>query len=77
MDDFSRGLSLDGLKASHPIQVEVKSPSEITQIFDAISYCKGIDLFFSSHHAKEVMTNRKLSSSRRLGHSHVGQLSLA
>ena len=27
-DDFSRGLSLDALESSHPIQVDVKSPAE-------------------------------------------------
>ncbi len=31
----------DALKSSHPIQVEVKDPSEIQQIFDEISYGKG------------------------------------
>ena len=41
IDDFSSGLSLDALRSSHPIQVDVKSPSEISQIFDAISYSKG------------------------------------
>jgi aminopeptidase 2 len=41
MDDQQRGLSLDGLRSSHPIQVPVRNPSEISQIFDAISYSKG------------------------------------
>lgn len=34
-------LSLDGLKNSHPIEVEVKNPNEISELFDAISYRKG------------------------------------
>lgn len=34
-------LKLDGLKSSHPIEVEVKDPSEIDGIFDEISYEKG------------------------------------
>eukprot|EP00741_Cyanophora_paradoxa_P021661 tig00000241_g20907.t1 len=37
----SRALSLDALKSSHPIEVEVKSSGEINEIFDAISYSKG------------------------------------
>ncbi|KAL7753020.1 hypothetical protein RI367_001471 [Sorochytrium milnesiophthora] len=41
LDDMGRALSLDALRNSHPIQVPVKSPSEINQIFDAISYSKG------------------------------------
>ena len=32
---------MDGLKSSHPIQVPVWDPAEISQIFDAISYSKG------------------------------------
>lgn len=40
-NDYANGLALDGLRSSHPIEVDVKSPSEINQIFDAISYSKG------------------------------------
>ena len=40
-DDTNRGLSLDGLRNSHPIEQEVKNPAEIGQLFDAISYSKG------------------------------------
>ena len=39
--DTNRALSLDGLKNSHPIEQEVKDPSEVSQLFDAISYSKG------------------------------------
>jgi aminopeptidase N len=40
-DDFLRGQSLDSLKHSHPIEVNVPDPDEIRNIFDAISYNKG------------------------------------
>lgn len=40
-DEMLSALSLDALRSSHPIQVPVSSPSEISQIFDAISYSKG------------------------------------
>ena len=39
--DFTRALELDGLKNSHPIEVPVGPPSEVDEIFDAISYSKG------------------------------------
>ncbi len=39
--DTNGGLSLDGLKNSHPIEVEVTNPAEIGELFDAISYNKG------------------------------------
>ncbi|KAH6561606.1 hypothetical protein BASA50_004477 [Batrachochytrium salamandrivorans] len=40
-DDYARGMNLDGMRSSHPIEVDVQSPAEINQIFDAISYSKG------------------------------------
>ncbi|MCL4314505.1 MAG: M1 family metallopeptidase [Candidatus Thermoplasmatota archaeon] len=39
----------DALKSSHPIQVEVKSPDEIQQIFDEISYGKGGSILRMMH----------------------------
>ncbi|KAJ1734465.1 hypothetical protein LPJ61_001064 [Coemansia biformis] len=41
VDEFQRALALDALRSSHPIQVPVRRSSEISQIFDAISYSKG------------------------------------
>ncbi len=38
---MNEAMSLDALKSSHPIDVEVKSPAEIREIFDDISYDKG------------------------------------
>ncbi|RNA29937.1 puromycin-sensitive aminopeptidase [Brachionus plicatilis] len=40
-DHLYRAFNLDALKSSHPIEVDVGPPSEINQIFDSISYCKG------------------------------------
>eukprot|EP01099_Mayorella_cantabrigiensis_P001467 TRINITY_DN1642_c0_g1_i1.p1 TRINITY_DN1642_c0_g1~~TRINITY_DN1642_c0_g1_i1.p1 ORF type:complete len:591 (+),score=144.75 TRINITY_DN1642_c0_g1_i1:265-2037(+) len=39
--DIRRAMTLDALKNSHPIEVEVRGPQEIDEIFDAISYSKG------------------------------------
>jgi len=40
-DDMHKAMELDSLKTSHPIDVPVTNPSEIDEIFDAISYEKG------------------------------------
>ena len=40
-DAMATAMNLDSLKSSHPIDVKVNSPSEIREIFDAISYDKG------------------------------------
>ncbi|CAG8468881.1 16603_t:CDS:10 [Funneliformis caledonium] len=40
-EGFQYGLQLDSLRSSHAIEVPVNDPSEISQIFDAISYYKG------------------------------------
>ena len=37
-------LSLDCMKSSHPVEVQVNHPDEITEIFDAISYAKGASI---------------------------------
>lgn len=37
----SAGKSLDSLRSSHPVEVVVRDPHEVDQIFDAISYNKG------------------------------------
>jgi puromycin-sensitive aminopeptidase len=39
--DTNVALSLDGLRNSHPIEAVVDDPSEIRELFDAISYSKG------------------------------------
>lgn len=40
-DTMNNAMSLDALKSTHPIDVAVRSPAEIREIFDAISYDKG------------------------------------
>ena len=40
-DAMNVAMGLDSLKSSHPIDVNVRKPSEIREIFDAISYDKG------------------------------------
>src|SRR2546421_5214022 len=42
--DIVRGLALDGLRSSHPIEVPVRDPAEIREIFDDISYAKGASI---------------------------------
>lgn len=48
-NDLSRALDLDALKNSHPIEVEVGHPSEVDEIFDAISYSKGSSVIRMLH----------------------------
>jgi len=48
-EEFARGETIramedDSLKATHPIECEVKNVSEIEQLFDAISYSKGANV---------------------------------
>jgi aminopeptidase N len=40
LSELSRAQSLDALKSSHPIEVEVMNASDTNDIFDAISYAK-------------------------------------
>ena len=41
LEDTNAGLVLDGLTNSHSIEMPVTNPSEIGELFDAISYSKG------------------------------------
>ena len=41
ISEMTGGLSVDSLNCSHPKDVRVKSPAEVRQIFDEISYNKG------------------------------------
>ncbi len=38
---FAVALRLDALQTSHPIEIEVHHPNEISEIFDQVSYAKG------------------------------------
>ncbi len=42
--DHARALELDGLENTHPIEIEVQNPAEISEIFDAVSYSKGASI---------------------------------
>nr|CDS27790.1 puromycin sensitive aminopeptidase [Hymenolepis microstoma] len=42
--EFYSAMATDELKTSHPIEVEVCSPAEIDEIFDAVSYEKGASI---------------------------------
>jgi len=39
--DQQQALKLDSLRSSHPIQVPIANASDVEEVFDAISYCKG------------------------------------
>ena len=49
-DCLMPALELDSLHNSHPIEVPVGHPSEIDEIFDTISYCKGASVIRMLHH---------------------------
>lgn len=40
-ESLQTALTMDSMRSSHPIEVEVNHALEIDQIFDAISYMKG------------------------------------
>ncbi|TSC74575.1 MAG: puromycin-sensitive aminopeptidase [Parcubacteria group bacterium Gr01-1014_44] len=48
-DEYASALSLDGLRSTHSIEVEVGHPDEISQIFDDISYSKGASVIRMIH----------------------------
>ncbi|TNN37896.1 Puromycin-sensitive aminopeptidase [Liparis tanakae] len=47
--DYTRALDLDALDSSHAIEVNVGHPSEVDEIFDAISYSKGASVIRMLH----------------------------
>jgi aminopeptidase N len=49
VDEQQRGLSLDALEYTHPVEVPVRHPDEIRTIFDTISYSKGASVIHMLH----------------------------
>jgi puromycin-sensitive aminopeptidase len=47
--DLARGLGLDALESSHPIEVPVGHPAEVDEVFDVISYSKGCSVIRMLH----------------------------
>uniref|UniRef100_A0AAF5DI52 Uncharacterized protein n=1 Tax=Strongyloides stercoralis TaxID=6248 RepID=A0AAF5DI52_STRER len=41
VDNYITSMNVDGMLSSHPISTKVENPSDISSIFDAISYSKG------------------------------------
>lgn len=39
-DELAQGFSLDALRNSHPIEVEIENPCELEEIYDKITYAK-------------------------------------
>lgn len=39
-DELASGMALDGLRNSHPIEVEIDNPNELDEIYDSITYAK-------------------------------------
>ncbi len=48
-DEYEAGLQLDALRSTHPIEVAVSHPDEISQIFDDIAYAKGASVIRMIH----------------------------
>ncbi|MGB9023437.1 MAG: M1 family metallopeptidase, partial [Candidatus Bathyarchaeia archaeon] len=44
IDETSSAMNMDSLRSTHPIEADVKSPDDIQQIFDAITYGKGASI---------------------------------
>ncbi|CDR39601.1 CYFA0S03e05160g1_1 [Cyberlindnera fabianii] len=41
METLQQAMEVDALRGSHPVEVPIQSSSDIDQVFDHISYCKG------------------------------------
>jgi len=59
LSDQARALSLDALETSHAIEIKVKNPDEINEIFDTVSYSKGASIIRMLEHYLGRETFRK------------------
>ena len=48
-ETFVPALGMDALENSHAIEVTLKDASEISQVFDKITYCKGASVIYMLH----------------------------
>lgn len=46
---YAKALDLDALENTHPVEIPIENPSEITEIFDDISYSKGASVIRMIH----------------------------
>lgn len=60
--DLSTALETDALLSSHPIEVAIKDPREIKQVFDALSYRKGASVVRQLEAALGEVLFKKVSS---------------
>lgn len=67
-------MRLDALESSHPISILVNHPDEIGELFNDISYKKGLSEFFKGSLTHEfILTICKYVTDRSRNYSYVGQ----
>jgi len=73
-DDMIPGLELDGLSASHPVEVEIRDPSDIGQVFDRISFSKGAAILsmVEKYMGREVFRKGLQTYLNAYAHGNVG-----
>ncbi len=59
LEEYQAALILDSLRSSHPIEVPVQHPDDISQTFDDIAYAKGASIIRMIHQALGDATFRK------------------
>jgi puromycin-sensitive aminopeptidase len=48
-ETFVPAMGMDALEHTHPVEVPLKDASEISQVFDKITYCKGASVIYMLH----------------------------